>query len=372
MQKKAIFIAALLISNSWLLKGQTPTKEAMNSFALFTKKQDFNELKKAKQQIDNGYKTKKDTFSYRNNLVRGLVYSTLAHIDSNRTVQYVKDPIEETLFSVDKLRSRKLNYEHETEIDYIKKQLANAYLIRANRALKEFDYEKAYDSYRWADSLSSNTAPLVGHNLAVLSQRMGYRSRAIGFYEQLIKNKKTTLPSYYLALSTFFENEGDTKKSLEIIKEGRRDFPNNEDLLFKEINIYADNGDYNSALPLVNEALKLQPDNINLNYLAAFSNNVLGNIAQAEKYYKKIISIEPNNYDSNYSLGLLYLNNAIKGKEEDKEMQLLNANTYFNKALEIDPNAINVLKSLSILYQITGDMIKLERVNNKLNQIILK
>jgi tetratricopeptide (TPR) repeat protein len=372
MRTKAIIIAAVLVLNSWLLQGQTPSKEAMNNFALFTEKQDFNKLKQAKQLIDNGYKTKKDTFSYRNNLVRGLVYSTLAHIDSNRTVSYVKDPIDETLFSLAKLRNRKLNDEHETEINYIRRQLASSFLIRANRSLKEYDYEKAYDSYRWVDSLNSNSEPLVLHNLAVLSQRMGYRSRAIGYYEQLIRNKETTLPSYYLALSSFYETEGDIKKSLEVIREGRKDFPNNEDLLFKELNTYADNGEYEAVLSLIDEALGLQPENLSLNYLAAFSYNITGKPHLAEKYYKKIISIEPNNYDSNYSLGLLYLNSAINGREEVKESNLQNANTYLNKALEIDPNATNALKSLSILYEITGDMIKLERVNNKLNQIILK
>lgn len=372
MRKRIFLLAALGIFYSGLIKGQTPLKEAKNSFALFSKKQDFNELKKAKQQIDNGYKTKRDTFSYKVNLVRGLIYSTLAYVDSNRTVSYAKDPIDETLFSLRKLKNKKLNDEHEPEINFIRKQLANAYLNRANRQLKEYDYEKAYESYKWADSLSAKEAPLIKNNLAVLSQKLGYRSKAISYYEQLIENSETTLPSYYLTLASFYENEGDINKALEIIKRGRAEFPRNEDLLFKEINTYADNGEYASVLNVVNDALEYQPDNINLNYLAAFSYDITGKKKLAEEFYKKVISLDPNNYDANYSLGLLYLNTGLHSSGEEQEKHLTKANTFLNKALEIDPNAVNTLKSLSILYKLTGDMIKLERVNSKLNQIILK
>ena len=78
----------------------------------------------------------------------------------------------------------------------------------------------------------------------------------------------------------------------------------------------------------------------------------------------------PNNYDANYSLGLLYLKMYSEEKNH-KEDHLEKAALYLNKAEEINPNSVNVLKSLSILYKESGNMLKLEEVNNKLNQIIL-
>src|SRR5690606_2165057 len=260
--------------------------------------------------------------------------------------------------------------EHGGEISYIKKQLANAFLREAAKFLKDFNYEDAYDSYRWVDSLNSGTSPAVKHNLAVLSQRLGYRSRAIGYYEQLIEDKPKASPVYYLALSELYEAQLDLNKSLDIIKKGREAFPHNQDLLFKEINIYADNGIYEKVAALIESALKFEPENISLIYLAGFSAQHSGMRKEAENYYQKIISLAPNNYDANYSLGLLYL--RMYTEQKNKEAEVLDkASFYLNKAVEINPNSINVLKSLSILYKESGNMLKLEQVNNKLHQIIL-
>ena len=46
------------------------------------------------------------------------------------------------------------------------------------------------------------------------------------------------------------------------------------------------------------------------------------------------------------------------------------ARRHLLKAADIDPNSVNVLKSLVILYTETGNMVELQRVNNKLKQFI--
>jgi hypothetical protein len=58
------------------------TKEAMNSFAQYSSSKDIKKLENARKLIDNGYKTKADSIAFRNNLIRSLVYSTLARVDS--------------------------------------------------------------------------------------------------------------------------------------------------------------------------------------------------------------------------------------------------------------------------------------------------
>lgn len=323
-------------------------------------------LEKARKNIDEAYKTKKDSIAYRNNLIRSLVYSSLAYADSTRKLKYVKDPIDEALFSLSKLKSPKLNYEHEPEIDYVKKQLAKAWVIKANRALQATNYPLAYNSYLAVDSLDQNNYS-VKYNLAVLSEKLGYVNRAIKYYEYLIKHKDRSQPDYYLALSNLYETIRNNNRSLEVLEEGRKQFPGNRDILFKEINIFIDAGAFASAEQLINNALKMDPDNLNLNYLAGFTYEMTGKRSKAENLYKKVISLEQNSYEGHYALGLLYLNLYLQN-EENRLMNL--CKQHLTRAGEINPNSLNVLKSLAILYTKTGDMIELQRVNSKLKQFI--
>ncbi|WP_207425318.1 lipopolysaccharide assembly protein LapB [Pedobacter sp. SYSU D00535] len=340
----------------------------MNNFALYTSKNDFSDLEKAKKTIDEAYKTKKDSFAYRSNLIRALVYSSLAYADSTRKLKYQKDPIAEAVFSMNRLKNPKLNDEHEPEISFVKKQLAKAWLLKANRAVTALNYPEAYQAYLAVDSLSSGNY-FVTYNLAILSEKLGYINKAIDYYEQLIKDKQKSQPDYFLALSNLYETVRNHSRSLEVLQEGRKAFPGNRDILFKEINIYVDSGSFSSVEELIDNALELDRNNSSLNYLAGFAYESVGKKPKAEQFYKKVVSLEQNSYEGHYSLGLLYLDLFLKSKET-KEKYLPLAKKHLLEAGEINPNSVNVLKALSILYTETNNMIELEKVNNKLKQFI--
>ncbi|WP_152439738.1 tetratricopeptide repeat protein [Arcticibacter svalbardensis] len=366
--KRQIIIMMVLCCAGSSLPAQTLTKEAMNNFAQYTAKADFSFLEKAKTSVDGIFKTRKDSFSYKNNLIKSLVYSSLAFADSTRKLKYVKDPIDETLFSLSRLRSRKLNDDHKPELDFVRTQLIKAWLVIANRASVNENYTAAYRAYLSVDS-ADNQNYFVKHNLAILSEKLGYTNKAIYYYEQLIKDRKRSLPDYYLALSNLYDFK-DSNRSLEVVEEGRSLFLGNKDLLFKEINIYVDNGTYNMVENIIGDALRLDPENLHLNYLAGFSYETIGKKEKAEEYYKKVVMLEPNNYEGNYALGLFYLNSYIRPNNK-KETFLSLASKYLNLAGEINPNSVNVLRSLAVLYNNTGNMVELERVNEKLKQFIL-
>ncbi len=362
--RKFLFLIFFLTSATKLF-AQTPIKDAMNSFALYNKSKNFGDLENAKKFIDNSFKTKKDSSSYIKILNKTLIYSALAYTDSTRKLKYVKDPIDETLFNFSKLKKSK-GAGTDPEITFIKKNLSNAFLKRANNYLNSYDYENAFDSFRWVDSLSSGAMPLVKHNLAVISNKMGYRSRSIGYYEQLIKTDKTAIPDYYLTLAYLYEQAAAEGKALEVVQKGKVVFPKNRDLLFKELNFFVDKGDYKSIVPTIPAALELEPDNINLNYIAASAFDISEKAEEAEKYYKKVLLLDPNNYDANYSLGLLYL--KLYNDKPEKQLMAGTAGFYLNKAYEINPNGTNVLKLLAILYRKSGETSKLESINRKLKQ----
>ena len=365
MYKTALFLLVLIFQAGTLFS-QALSKDAMNNFALYTKSKDFTQLEKARKNIDDAYKTKKDSLLNRNNLIRSMVYSTLAFVDSTRKLTYKKDPIDEAMLSSKRLTDKKFNEEHHPEILFVRKQLANAFITRANKLLNKSDLKGAFSSYRLADSLSSGDI-LIKHNIALLCERLGYTSRAISYYEQLIVTKKR-IPEYYLNLSGLYESSGNNSQSLKTLEKGHLAFPKNKDILLGQLNLFCDNKMYTSITNLVDEAINLDPVNKGVYYLAGFSYEMTGNFSLSEKYYKKLITLDPGNYNGNYSLGLLYLSSYLS-PQGNKDKLLINATQYLTKANQIDPNNLRVLRSLEILYKTSGNTIQLESINNKINTL---
>jgi tetratricopeptide (TPR) repeat protein len=342
------------------------TKEAMNSFAQYSSSKDIKKLENARKLIDNGYKTRSDSSAFRNNLIRSLVYSTLARVDSTLKYTYLKDPVDEVLFSMKYVYGSKFEKDSKDRIAYIEAQLKQTYLYRANNSFKNRKYAEALKYFSILDSIDKTNISIT-HNLALLCQELGYYQRSVGYYEKLIINRPR--PEYFMVAANLYESLNDESNTIRALSAGSNAFPNNRDILFKLLNILLNRNEYGEIIKFTGQALKLDENNINLNYLAGFSHEMSGNISKAEEYYKAIININPNNYEANYALGLLYLNLYLKDKKQSGVMYV--AKYYLTKANEIDPYELKSLTSLSILYKHTGETTELQKINNRINQLKL-
>lgn len=342
------------------------TKDAMNSFAKFTASKNIKELENARKLIDNAYKTKADSNAFKNNLIRALVYSTLARIDSNLKYTYKKDPVEETHFSMKYVYGSKFEKDAFDEISYINDQLKHTYLSRANNTFKNRRFTEALKYFNILDSLDRDNVPVM-HNLALLYQEVGKYDKSAQYYEKLIVKKPKA--EYFLVLANLYESMGEETNMIRTLHKGSEIYPANRDLIFKLINNLANRNDYKEIIKFTDQALKLDETNINLLYLAGFSYEMTGDTAKAEGYYKSILNINPNNYEGNYALGLLYLNIYIKDMKQSGLMYV--AKYYLSRANEIDPYELKSLTSLSILYKYTGDINELQKINNRINQLKL-
>lgn len=344
---------------------QSNIKEGNNNFARYTKSGDIKDLLEARKFADLAYKERRDSSSYSNTLLRGLVYSSLAVADSNRTQKYVKDPIDEAEFMLSRLNDEQLNFENEAQINYLKKRLAAAYLIRANRALTNNNYDEAYRLFGKVNEYNSTAN--TKHNLALLSERLDRPDDAIKLYNEFIQNKSSAKPSYILTLAKIYLNKRDNNAAKNVLLKGREYFPTNKDILFALLNLYASSGAYDAIVALAEEATAMEPESINLNYLIGYAYEVTGDREKAESYYQRTLELNPDDYNSNYELGLLYLRDFVKDPT-DLEKQY-EAQKYLLKANEIDPNAVKALKSLAVLFDKSGNGVQLERVNSQLNQM---
>ena len=366
--KAAFLIAAMLTVGTSPILAQSNLKEGNNNFALYTKSKDFKHLEAARKFADEAFKTKRDSTNFRNILLRGLVYSTLAVVDSNRTQAYAMDPTGIALSALKRLTNRPVNYEDQPQIDYIKRSLANAYLIKANRAIANANYEEAFHQYHKVDSISGSAID-VKHNLAVLSTKIGSDEEAIKRFQAFTAQRETSSPTYILELAELYRKKGDDREMLNTLLTGRAQFPESKEILFTLINAYMANEAYSAIVPLADEAIAHEPENVSLNYIAGYANEMEGNDAAAKRFYEKVISLDANNFEGNLELGLLYLK-AYIADPTDQERQN-KAQEYLLKANQIQPSEVNTLKSLAVLYSQSGDIIQLERVNNILNQLTI-
>lgn len=347
-----------------LLFAQSDLKEGNNSFALYTKTQDFKHLEAAKKRSDEAYKTPKDSTSYKNNLLRSLVYSSLAVADGERKLKYAKDPIDEARYSLNQLTDKNLNYDNQGQLTYIKRKLALAYQVNAKKALNNNDYETAFQQFLKVDSFSNGTLE-VQKNLAVLSDKLGNKQEAIRYYKQYLFNRGETQVQDYLILAKLFQETGDKNAAINTLKSALDYYPKNKKVYFRLLNIYANDGSYDAIVPLVSSAIELDPNNIDLLYLAGYAYEVTGNVKKAESYYLDVLRLDPNNYNANLELGLLNLKVYMQEATEEKR---ISAEKYLLKANEVDPTAVNALKALAVLFKETGDMFQYERVQNQINQ----
>src|SRR5690554_2291841 len=201
INRSLILLRGLFIFNGQtLLFGQSNLKEANNNFALYTKSGDFKQLEAARKFSDAAYTTAKDSSAYRNNLLRALVYSSLAVADSNRGLKYGQDPIDEARYALTQLKDANLNFENENQILYVRRKIAHAYQIRGSRAMNNNDYQVALDNFILVDSFSGGEIP-VKHNLAVLSDKLDKKDLALKYYQEFMDSKSQSQPQYFLILA---------------------------------------------------------------------------------------------------------------------------------------------------------------------------
>lgn len=361
---KALTASILFACISTTVVAQSNYKESSNSFARYTKSGEIKELENAKKFIDAAYKTKRDSSNSKNNILRAMVYSSLAYADSTRKIKMDKDPIEISLNAVKLLKQRDLS-NYPNEINYVNQNLVAAYIYKANKHIEKKEYEQAYNSFLEVERLGSQSIDVL-RNLAYLSAEAGKTQEAIAYYKKLIELTDVDAVTY-ISLAKLYKSTDNTHEYLNTLKTAREKFPQDKAILFLLVEAYAENKAYAAVTPIIAEALKHEPENIELSYLAGYANENVGNIPEAKKYYEKVLELDDNNYDANLALGLIHLNDFLKNNS-NLEAQY-SAQDYLLKANGIKPYAVNALKGLALFYETADDQEQLDRVNTLLNQL---
>ena len=250
-----------------------------------------------------------------------------------------------------------------------------------NKGVTEFqdnkNYAAALENFEKGMSMTSFSGRIdtnVMYYAALAADNAKNHEKANLYYSTLIKMNyqgKDDGPIIYSNYSRILEAQGDTAKSIEILKAGRAKYPNDRGLLNKEINYYLTAGKNQEALQSLKEAVAADPENPGLYAIQGSVLENLGETAQAETAYKKALELEPENFDANYNLGAMYFNKGVEYNNEAnnysmKEMSKIDAaqakaleefkkaQPYLEKANQLSPTDVTAIEPLLKIYAMTN------------------
>lgn len=197
------------------------------------------------------------------------------------------------------------------------------------------------------------------------------------------------LPEVYTMMAdVYLTRMKDDAAALKIIEEGKLKFPKYKDLRLLELNIYLGQKKYDFAKTMVEKELVLDPNDAANHFLYGQLNRELGNPDQAKGAYKKVLELDPKNFDAAEELAKLYWKDAkvykdqmdalgnSKGDLEKKKsldvkyVEQLNVYIPYIEACEkLSPDNIDVLYSLFVVYETMDYQPKLARVKKRLKAL---
>jgi len=184
---------------------------------------------------------------------------------------------------------------------------------------------------------------------------------------QELMDKNYDSPAIYQILASFYSEENNNAKALEVLGEGMQKYPDNLGLIIDELNIYIKEGREEESIAKLEKAARMDSTNAQIYYALGAAYDKLGNRDKAEQAYLKCVSLDPQNHSAYNNLGAMYYNQGIQinkemmdnpklSEKQFNEMQekrnelYKKALPYFEKAYEIEPDDLSIMQALKEVY----------------------
>ena len=233
---------------------------------------DNGELDRALESIEVATLNEKTANSAKTWLYRGRVYSAIGFDQSGNFTNLAVAPLDSALYS--------FNYALTlSDVDKYKKLLLLEYqnlqfgfFNMGAQAFQNKNYQLAH--YAFAKSSEANLqqrgidekVPMdtgVIFNVGLTAERLGYEQEAMDIFQKLV-DMGYNEPYVYQALSEIYNNLGRVDDAIAVINAGRKAFPTNQALIITELNFYLAQGKVEEIVNKLQEAINLDPDNVEL------------------------------------------------------------------------------------------------------------
>jgi tetratricopeptide (TPR) repeat protein len=122
----------------------------------------------------------------------------------------------------------------------------------------------------------------------------------------------------YLILYQIYSTgpKADKEKALEVLREARQKFPNITDFARYEIGMLIDMNKIDEAKVGLEEAIKNEPQNKDLQFLLGYTYNETKDYVNARKHFEEAAKLDPNFFNAHYYLAVTYLGDVDKITKE--------------------------------------------------------
>lgn len=343
-------------------------------------------LDKAKEAIDKAAEHPKTSVKEKTWRYRGNIYFAILMSADENYKALSDNPGQVALDSYNKSikLDKKGSYHNEC-----KKNLGIIQNKALNDGVEKFnnkDYGNALNYFKTAMNAAETRGKvdtLAMYNCGLASERAEKFDDAIKYYSQCeeLGYRGETMCGFIIYLH---QKQGNDEAMKTKLTECRAKYPNDQNLIITELNIYINSGDFDGAKNNLEAAIANDPNNhiLYFSYGSVLDNN--GKVTEAEEAYKKALEIEPEYFDANYNLGALYYNlgveennkiNEITDNKKYKEAKMKvdeifkQSLPYLEKARELKADDLNTLSSLKQVYARLGMTDKYQEVDKAIKAL---
>ena len=252
------------------------------------------------------------------------------------------------------------------------------------------DYDKAIASYKLASQLNPTDTTAVLYGAYAMEAKQDYAGAKANYNQLLGMDAYKTKPApvtVYSRLLQIAKQEKNDAEAQKVVKQGLAAYPNNKTFLIEDLNMSMTGGNEEAALEKLNTTIAADPTNANLYAVRAglYDKQKKKDLAQAD--YKKSIELDPNNFDSQFNMGIYSFNQAANSYTAASKMDLKTYQTkgkaleaqgkkyfeaslpYFEKAHEIQPTDVSTIGALQKVYYRLGRTADSKRMEDQLQAL---
>jgi tetratricopeptide (TPR) repeat protein len=248
------------------------------------------------------------------------------------------------------------------------------------------DYDKALSGFKLASQINPQDTTAVLYSAYTQDAKQDLAGAKASYAQLLGMDAYKTKPApvnVYLRLLQIARDEKNTADAQKVLQQGLAAYPTNKTFLIEDLNMSMGTNGGAGALEKINKAIAADPSNANLYAVRAGIYDAQKKSDLAQEDYKKAISLDPNNFDSQFNMGIYNYNKAAtlytkaskmdlktyqaQGKKLETEgKKYFEASVpYFEKALELQPNDRSSATALQKVYARLGRTADSERMNAK-------
>ncbi len=267
-------------------------------------------------------------------------------------------------------------------------RLNGQFISQAVRQYEEAEYKKAFESFKYSVKVADS--PFYQEPIDTsLIFNTGFVAALAGEYEEALKYLKRVRDmdygdgTLYVLIKDTYVELGDSTSAERILQEGFQRFPQDNAVLVELVNFYINADNAEAALNYLDLAKQQEPDNPSFHFAEGALYERIGEPEKAKESYRRSIELDPDFFDVNYNMGVVYYNEAVRmlevaneimdnveyEKARDAAFEVLKKSIpYLEQAHVINPGHTDTMETLRILYYRLGMEDKLEDMNRKLGR----